>query len=188
MNLFDGSEEPECKRLRPHKLILNPPPSFDVCGVSRDVWWFKIILSNAFLLVDLISLKRTCKAFALFKPLRGLIKAKEEAAFGKTPKKYWNVVKQCPYTNPLSFVGRLCVHKFVLFVLGNHIYPNGGNYYRLGVFSHKTKMCEVFLGLNQEFRRCLDVKEWNDGYVQIFFPDASIFIQGLSREQIKKLL
>jgi hypothetical protein len=188
MNLFDGSEEPECKRLRPHKLILEPPVSFDVCGVSRDVWWFKIILSNAFLLVDLIRLKRTCKALALFKPLRWLIKAKEEAAFGKTPKPYWNVVRQCPYTDPLEFVGQQSSNKFVLFIRGTQDHFPYDYMFRLGVFSHKTEICKALSKLNQEFRRSETIIENKEGYVEMLFIHAVIFVQGLSREQIKKLL
>lgn len=187
MNLFNGSEEPECKRLRNHKLILQPPPCFNICGISRDIWWFKVILPSAVFLVDLISLKRTCKGFALFKPLRWLIKAKEDAAFGDPkcmPKEYWNAVRPCPYSQPLSFVGRCSTHKFVLFVEGYHTYPNKGRYYRLGVFSHKTKMHESLLTLKQEFRYCYDITEQSEGYIQVECPGAVFFAQGLSKEQI----
>lgn len=185
-----GGEEPILKRLRPTKIILEPPPCLSVCGVSRDVWW-EYILKDRVLLVDLIAIKRTCKSFAIYKPLRWLIKAKVEAAFGDpkiTPMWHWNRVRGCPYESHLAFVANgLANHTFVIFTESTINCQPYKRTYRLGVFSHKSALWKALLFLFAEytFSQKGEMYDRSAGFVEMRFVHGIIYVRGIDFEEIK---
>lgn len=85
MDVSEG--EPPIKKAH-HKLRIVAPDRFEACGLTLSLW-YELILQRLFLL-DLIAVKRTCRAFATLKRLRHRIKLKEETAFGGVERVYWN--------------------------------------------------------------------------------------------------
>lgn len=105
--------------------------------------WNEFVLKRHYgvlLLEDLVALKRTCKSFATFKPLRRLIKDKEEAAFGGFDKKYWNRLALDDYNIRHKRDGFYDQHP------GQYFFWFIGVAYKdmLGVFSNKRRLWDVF--------------------------------------------
>jgi len=105
--------------------------------------WFELILKNLGL-VDLITIKRTCKSFACSKDIKSLIKDKTNTSFSKINKLHWNKINIIKNSNVIKDVFIMKHSGKFLFIKSIGLY-NFNSKFMLGAFSSKKLLFEQFL-------------------------------------------